>query len=325
MFGDEIKAKIKDILSSEFGFDIYIVMNRGDIPVKRLVLEEGSPYTGEGFKTKIRQGIVNSIEDKYLNENAIYVSGDDLANEQERFYVIEQCEEYRPFSYLSMPDEEMTSFSIEEKENADAVLFKFILQRNGNIKNFWAYQKIQPMYIPNKKKKYFQLMAKSVESPDVFCELPAQMFMISHNVDLLIVDDAIITDKIRFMERHLGLETFIRSSAKRAVALIEQMKLVANEDILEKYVFRSNKRYAKKLMQIHKYPVSEMSKESLLEKLHTVERWKHIFEIQEDQLHLRNYGDIDNLIDLFTERFTRSDVTNQEYDTEVKVKAEQIL
>lgn len=32
-------------------------------------------------------------------------------------------------------------------------------------------------------------------------------------------------------------------------------------------------------MQIHKFPVATMSKEKLLERLQTVERWKNVFEI----------------------------------------------
>ena len=74
----------------------------------------------------------------------------------------------------------------------------------------------------------------------------------------------------------------------------------------------------------HKFPVATMSKERLLEKLRTVERWKNVFEIQDAQVYLRTFSDVENIIDLFTERYTKSEVTGQEYDTSVKDKAEPI-
>lgn len=42
------------------------------------------------------------------------------------------------------------------------------------------------------------------------------------------------------------------------------------------------------------------------------------------QIRLRTFSDVENIIDLFTERYTKSEVTGQEYDTYVKDKAEPI-
>ena len=79
--------------------------------------------------------------------------------------------------------------------------------------------------------------------------------------------DEIITDNIKLLERHFGLETFLRASATRAVSSITTVGLIGNDDKLQEYVQRPNKKYAKKMMQIHKFPVASMSKERLLEKL----------------------------------------------------------
>lgn len=93
---------------------------------------------------------------------------------------------------------------------------------------------------------------------------------------------------------------------------------------LQEYVQRLNKKYAKKMMQIHKFPVATMNRDWLIEKLQTVERWKNVFEIQGRQVYLRNFSDVEHIIDLFTERYTKSEVTGQEYDTSVKNKAEPV-
>ena len=47
--------------------------------------------------------------------------------------------------------------------------------------------------------------------------------------------------------------------------------------------------------------------------------WKDKFEEnQEGLIVLNTYQQVEDLIDLLDERYTRSDVTNQEYDTDVQ-------
>ena len=324
MLKQRITMAIKEILDINFGFDIYIVMKGTESLMKRFVLDEGNPNERNGFKERIRESIKESIQRKFLDEDSLYVDENDLANEQNCFYVIKQKEGYRPFSFINTPEEQLENFKFSDKDNADAILFKFTFQQNGEIKQIWAYQKIWPVSIPNKQKKHFQLVTKSDSQPDIFKEMKDQMFIITKRIDLLVIGDEIITDKIEFMEKHLKLEEFLRISATRAVTLITSVGLVKNEDKLLNYVYRSNKKFAKKMMQVHKFPVSTMSKDRLIEKLKTVERWKNIFEIQDEQVYLRNYSDVEKIIDLFTERYTKSEITEQEYDTSVKDKAEPI-
>ena len=105
--------------------------------------------------------------------------------------MIKQDDAYQPFSYLSVPESHIENFKLSDKDNADAILFKFSFQREGELRQLWAYQKIQPASIPNKQKKYFQLISKSLDCPDVFKEMKDQMFIITRKIDLLILGDEI--------------------------------------------------------------------------------------------------------------------------------------
>lgn len=316
-----ITSAIREVLDEQFGFEIYIIMKSGEQLIKRFVLDEGNPNTTDGFKRRLRESIKEAIQNKFLAEDSKYSNGDDLVNEQNGFYVIKQDNDYQPFSFLNVQRSQIENFKLSDKNNADAILFKLSFQRNGELKQLWAYQKIQPAAIPNKKKNHFQFITKSLECQDVFKEMKDQMFIITRKIDLLILGDEIITDNIKLMERHFGFETFLRASASRAVSAITSVGLVGNEDKLHEYVQRPNKKYAKKMMQIHKFPVATMSKEELLESIQTVERWSNVFEMQGTQVYLRTFSDVENIIDLFTERYTKSEVTGQEYDTSVKSKA----
>ena len=322
MLKQRITAEIREILNDSFGFEIYIVVKDEEQLIKRFVLDEGNPNEADGFKVKIRESITDSIQNKYLIDDCMYANGDDLANEQNCFYVIKQDEDYQPFNFLDIQEEQLDSFRLSDKDNADAFLFKITIQRNGELKQLWAYQKIHPSSIPNRKKRYFQFIIKSQDRPDIFKEMKDQMFVITKKIDLLILGNDIITDEIKLMERHFGLEKFLRASATRAASSITAVGLIENDDKLLEYVQRPNKKYAKKMMQIHKFPVARMSRESLMAKLGTVSRWNNVFEVRDERIYLRNYSDVEKIIDLFTERYTKSEVTGQEYDTTVKDKAE---
>ena len=52
-------------------------------------------------------------------------------------------------------------------------------------------------------------------------------------------------------------------------------------------------------------------------------RWQDKFSVNAEtkQIILNTYGEVESLIDLFDERYTRSDVTDIEYDTDVKTEA----
>ena len=153
-----ITTAINKVLNEQFGFEIYIVMKDGEQLVKRFVLDEGNPNETDGFKRRLRESIKEAIQNSFLADDSKYANGDDLANEQTCFYVIKQDDAYQPFSYLSVPESHIENFKLSDKDNADAILFKFSFQRDGELRQLWAYQKIQPASIPNKQKNISNLL-----------------------------------------------------------------------------------------------------------------------------------------------------------------------
>lgn len=319
---ERITSKIQKILlQGNYGFDVYIAMKTADNPIKKFILDEGKPQAQDGFKIRIRDSISTVICEKYMSEESQYGTTETVADNQHKFYVIKQEEDYQPFEYLNTPDENITVFSAEENANADAILFKITKYIDDQLHVLWAYQKIRPASIPNKKKAHFQLRAKSGR-PDVFEEMTDQMFMITKSIDLLVMDNEIITEEINFMESHFGFETFVRDRGMKIADRIEDLHLISNVEKVREYVQRRNKRYAKKMMQISKFPIIDMGPDELLSRIQVVPRWQGVFEIEENEINLRTYTDVENLIDLFTERYTRSLILEeQEYDTDVKTVA----
>lgn len=53
--------------------------------------------------------------------------------------MIKQDDAYRPFSCLSVPESQIENFKLSDKNNADAILFKFSFQRNGELKQLYLF------------------------------------------------------------------------------------------------------------------------------------------------------------------------------------------
>ena len=89
---------------------------------------------------------------------------------------------------------------------------------------------------------------------------------------------------------------------------------------MSEYISRSKLTYAKKMLRLKNSKVLTKSKDELYTKITTLPRWRGKFEVNETDhtIRLKNYEQIENLIDLLDERYTRSDVTDEEYDTSAK-------
>ena len=298
----------------EFGFDMFIMMKTGDPPMKHFAFYEGPTGREHDFKLKVQNSIVKSIRDLFLDAEAEYAMAEQAGGNQNIFYIIKQNDDYKPFELLNTPEKQMGPFFMDDRDKADAILFRF---RRG-VHSIWAYQYILPATIPNKKNQHFFARILDTEQTDCFVEMPEQLFVITRKVDLLVMDDKIITKDIGLMQRHFGFNDFIKASAKKAVSDISDIRLVTNCEKLTAYIERNQTKYSRKMMRIKHYHVVEKTAEELIQIINTVPRWQGVFDIRDGQIYLRTFRDVENLIDLFDERYTVSLVTGDEFDTDVK-------
>ncbi len=301
----------------ERGFEVFIIMKAEDSTMKRFLFYE---HGERDFKKKIEKSIAGVIKEKFLAADAEYVMAENVADNQNKFYLIKQSAEYNPFEILSISEENIGAFSVLERDNADAIVFRF--RRDG--KTIWAYQYIAPTNIPNKKQENFLAKVFATEHKDRFIEMDEPLFPITKIINLLVFDDYIITKDTSLMQRHFNFNEFISATAGRAVADITALDLVSNCEKLTDYINRKQTKYAKKMMRIKNYHVITKSASELLEKVKTVPRWEGVFDTTGDKLNLHTYQDVENLIDLFDERFTTSPITGDEFDTDVKKLADPV-
>ena len=299
----------------EYAFEAFILM-KGDRKLKKFVLYEGAPEsrnnTEINFKKKLQIAIAEVIKGKYGNESTEYDFVENIADNQNKFYIIPQTNEYKPFETLAFSSTVNESYRVADREAAEGIFFRY--EREGII--IWAFQYFWPNAIPNRKGTGFHI----VPQDDVFVELTKPILAITQKVDLLVVDNQIITNNTDLLQLHYGFQQYVRSTAAHIVSEITTLDLVSNMDKMSEYISRSKLTYAKKMLRLKNSKVLTKSKDELYTKITALPRWRGKFEVNETDhtIRLKNYEQIENLIDLLDERYTRSDVTDEEYDTSAK-------
>lgn len=212
------------------------------------------------------------------------------------------------------------AFASRNLSNASGLAFKI---RHGT-NTIWCYQHLWSIMVPNKKKTHLMTRLCGFENQTVFEEQTESLLTIAHKIDILVINEHLITENATLLQKNFGFHAYIHQAAEQAISSISEKGLVSNAEKLTEYISRGKPKYAKKMMRIGTSRVLSLSADELLVKINSVSRWKDKFHIDEstNQIILKTYGEVEALIDLFDERYTRSDITNTEYDTDVKSVAQ---
>lgn len=326
MSDTEIRQKltgqqIKDLISSltvapqTCGFEVFVI-TKSEPRLKKMGFYEAD---GNNFRVKLKKMILGILSDKYNGEDVDYVPADRLADEQRKFYIIDTSEKYDPFAVLKTTE---GSFSKEDIKDATGIAFSI---RSGE-NHLWAYQHLWAIMVPNRSKKNWMARIVSGAEEDIFEELTDPIITIAEKIDLLVIGDHIITSNYNLMQSSFGFQDYIRIRADKTIRAIEGKGIVANVEKLRDYVQRGNgkPKYAKKMMRISDSKVLKMNPEKLWKNIHKSTRWNGKIKERNGKFVLDYYSDVENLIDLLDERYTRSDITEIEYDTDVKQIAEPV-
>ena len=314
---EEIKDKIRLLVENQdkCGFSAYII-SKSEAKLYEMILDDERHDENESFKRCVFNSLIETISDKYLSEGIEYAPSSQIADNQKKLYVVEQNEEYTPFDILNKLNSNITDFKASDIDDAKGFVYLF---RVGETK-IWAYQHLWSILVPNKKNNNILARMKKYEDYEYFTEQKEPLLTISKKIDLLIVENSIITSNVGLLQRSFGFVDFVISSANKTIGRVEEKGLLVNADKLVEYIQRGTSgKYAKKMMRIIDSPLFDVPNEILREKIHNLEGWKGKFDEDENgSIVLNTFAQVEHFIDFMDERYTRSDVTDQEYDTNVK-------
>lgn len=317
---EQIRTKIKEYCdnSTQCGLEAFIV--KKDSPkLKRIAFSEEVNEQGKNFRAILKEMFLEILQEKFLAQECEYADGRMLADNQHKYLIFEQGDNFQPFIYLSDANE-IDKFVDDDLLDSSGLIFCL---RKGT-EEIWLYQHLWSIMMSNKKKTSPMARLMRFENQIVFAEQRESLLTIAKKIDILIMDNYLITNNIPLLQKHFGFQDYIYQSAQQTIQCIIQKKLIENTEKLTEYISRGKSKYAKKMMRIGSSKVFDLTHEQLMDKVNTLPRWQGKFNFNQDshQIILNTYKEVESLIDLFDERYTRSDVTDTEYDTDVKTVAQ---
>lgn len=313
----EIVRKLKPIIESpdECGFEAYLVA-RTEPRLKKLNLSIAD------LQLTLKRDILAMIQERYLDDNSVYTGAENVADNQVKFYIVEQNEEYQPFNLDTWTKEDF-----KEEQLNDFMGFLFHLRYDQQ--DVWCYQNRRSTTVTNRKKTNLLARLKHFDDGWIFEEQNERIISFVHAIDILILDKYLITSDIRLLERSFDFQVFIHQKAKEVAEKVAETKLFSGMDKLNEYLssdVKSHKPYRKKILKVLDSPVLQMTSDALIKKVTTLPRWSGKFRNPiNGVIPIDSNKEIEAMIDLLAERFTESPVSGQEYDTEVKKKAAKII
>ncbi len=312
---DNAKECINFFLSNpeHCGFEVYICKKTSP-KLKKMSFVESRE---NNLRIRMKEVIFSLIQEKYLSDESEYSSIENIGNNQHKYYIIQTDVDYNPFDFINNPEIE----NFQKDDIADSTGILYLIRKND--KKLWAYQHLWSILIPNKSNKNFLGRIITRDKKDIFEELQEPILTFAKKIDLLLVYDHIVTDNINLLQQYFNFQTFLSNQLNQVIQKIENLNIVSNIDEIKSYINSCNgkSKYAKKLLRIKDSEVLNFSLNDLKEKILNSTRWKDKINIENDQFVLGSSDDVKNLIDFLDERYTRSDITNTEYDTDVKKKA----
>lgn len=264
----------------------------------------------DGLKAEIRNRILRVIREKFVDEEVELDSIDNIADNKNCLYWIEQSEEYQPFIFVENTDQVTSEFSMSEQVQLKGFVFRF----NLNDTCFVAFQKIYGVSFMSPSNNILTFWNK-----DTYEIMNSDILRISSAVDVIVINRTIIAKNMSVLQNDFGFERKVRSDAAQAIASIEGIGILADSTKLHSFVSKSKLTNAKKFMKVKNSPVMRMDKNVLAEKIKAHKRYSGMFTFDDDnQIIIKSEKDVSKLLAMLNDDYLRSDLTDSEYDSPSK-------
>lgn len=302
----DVQNKIRTIILSEItpGLKVfaYVKLNE-ELQLKKFLIDEKLNKT-------ILKMLVPLVEKLFLDDSLELDSCDYIADKRKILYEFNQNEKFYPFKLPEAINEITDAFSQEITENIKGLFFRF----NINDDAIWFYQHIYPVRLVKKSKSILALM----NHDNIFTPFKKDLFNIDSRIDLLIINNHIITQNVGLLQREYGFDAYIRSEAEATIRLIDSMGIVSDISKLFSFEDKEKLTNAKKLLRAKTSPVLAMETRTLINGLKNHRRYKNIFEFKDDKIIVNSQKTVNEFVKMLNDDIVRSELTNTDYDSASK-------
>ncbi len=262
------------------------------------------------WETKIKENIKKQLEDSILNDDFILKNIKEIETVTNYYYEITPDATFDSFCFISNDFNELENYKEKEQPQLKGFLFK--LNINDNF--FLVYQHKYSTTLINRNTSLFARLNGSVYTP-----LDCDVVKIDSRIDILIIDNSVITNKINLLQQEFGFEDYIRNKASDTIELITEGDIVSSTEILKKVSLKKKLTFAKKLYKAYSSPVFMIPKTKLIERLKKHNYYnKYLKFTEQGKIDITSEKDVRMFLKMLNDEILYSTLTEKDYDSPVK-------
>jgi|GEM_PF-5747526 len=309
-----LNAKIQELIRNQSvcGIETYVIIRgtNGELQYHFFELKQA-------ICEKMLKQFVSELDSKFVKNDFSLKDVNNVAdNQKDTYYVFSGENIFSGIKFIgkeNLNGNENVKFKLSKEQKILGFIFKIGNDETEILlyQHFYATSQI--------KVGKTIILTEIPESEDVTMAA-CDMLRINKSIDIICINEEIITSNIKLLERCFGFNKFIELTAKPALDFLESTKLLSDFEKFKTYVY-SPKRLGKlkKLMSVDS-AILAMEKPKLLEAVKNHHIYCSRIKIENDEIVIKNNNDIDNVIVLLSDGILTSTITNFDYSVDVKEK-----
>lgn len=305
MESEEIKKRINVIInSSKFGLEVFSVLSVNEsFCLKKFQVDDS-------LNSKIKEIICESLNKEILNDEFFLKKIDEIDSKSSCYYEIPQNSEYNPFAFILETNDALQRYN-EKEQN---YLKGFLLKLNINENFFYIYQHKYATTLINRSSSLFARL-----NGDVYTPLDCDVVKIDSRIDVIIIDNYLITKNINLLQTRFGFETYIRNKATETIDVVDEKDIVSDIKILKKLALKPKLTIAKKLLKANSSLVLSIPKDELLKRLKEHDIYSKLLKFTKDnKILLSSEKNVKEFLKMLNDEILYSTLTKNNYESPLK-------
>lgn len=306
MTADEMKLKIQSSMYSSVAHGLLsfaCLKSDDEVILKKLIIDDN-------LRNDIIELFDAAVVLEFLVDGIGLDSIENIDDNRRMLYYIEPESTYHPFACLDNYSGVMDQY--EEKDQNSLLGFAFRV--NSNDKAIWLYQHVYQSRLIKRSKSLYAMLSGN----HTYVPLAHDVLKVEFRVDILIIDGIIITSNVGLLQKYFGFEKYIRTEATKTIEIIRNLDIVSDINKLLCFENKDALTNAKKLLKAKSSPVLKLSKDVLIDKIKQHRRYRDKFRFEEGRIVINSLKDVNELLKMLNDNILRSELTDQEYDSQSK-------
>lgn len=305
----ELQSYVKNIVEdSNFGIEMYSLLHTDDglFELKKFQINDV-------LHNEVKKKLFEVLDLEILSEDFSLMSVENIDEKIKTYYEIPQSKNYKPFDFLNVVCENLEKY--KEKEQPKLKGFCIKINRNDNF--FWIYQHKYPTTLINRNTSIFAKLNGSVYEP-----LDCDVVRLESKIDILIIDNYLVTKNINLLQNMFGFDGYVRSIALKVIESIKNIDIIVDMSKLISLANGQKLTIAKKLMKASKSPVLQIPKIQLHNKLKKHDYYsKHIkIDDKSNKIIISSQNDVKEFLKMINDEILKSELTGNNYESSAKEK-----